>query len=218
MAAYERRITSGRKCGVTSSGIIERSDDSLWNVVTQTGFNVAERGWILVQADDGVLWGRVENGQPVFPNGGATISPTSTTAWSVRVFNDKAELLLWKDDATWRWRVLSDDGVADADTKWTEWIEERMMLYGTRAVGQENGFATMYEGSEGLVHTVPLKLAEPGKEKPFNRTANNQPEPYHPLRLVVRHYLEEDTDTGMVKIVASRLVRLVKEEHDDAAS
>ena len=205
MKRYEREIVSEQKCNVKTD-TVEPKDDDLWSLVTDTGFNVAGPGWILVQADDGVLWGKVENGQPVFPKGvDGTVCPTTKTAWSVRVFNSKAELLLWKDDATWRWRILTDADVSEPNVKWTEWIEEKMMLYGTGAKCLDGDFSTMSEGAEGLVHTVPLALPT----KAFNHAdKDGKPVPYHPLRLVVRHYLEEDKNTGMVKIVASRLVTL----------
>ncbi len=74
-------------------------------------------------------------------------------------------------------------------------------MWGTNADLREQGFSLMREGSQGLVHIVPLYLTEPiGEQR-------------RPLRLVVRHYLTMD-DSGFMRVNASRLMNLLPESKE----
>jgi CRISPR-associated protein (TIGR03984 family) len=74
-------------------------------------------------------------------------------------------------------------------------IDEGQILWGTDVEEEKGGFTVMRDGAQGLRHAVPLSVT--GKFDEQTR----------PLRLKVRHYLEEDTN-GFTRIVASRLVKV----------
>ena len=153
--------------------------------------------WLLAHADDGAIWGRMEAGKLL-------VAPEPPplrleTLQQARLFSSAAELLLWRDgDNDFHARLIRDVNEAK-NAVFTEALDERQMLWGTDAQPLKNtGFTVMSDGARGLRHVVPLHLAGAFGEE--NR----------PLRLRVRHYLEEDA-SGFVRVTASRLVELTEE-------
>ncbi|HWP47350.1 MAG TPA: CRISPR-associated protein Csx19 [Candidatus Limnocylindrales bacterium] len=158
--------------------------------------------WLLAHADDGVIWGKInDNGQLVTSNGVAPeVSPPlrAETLQQARLFAEHAELLLWRDgDNRWHARLIRQP-VNGETPIFTDAIDEPQMLWGTHGE-HRNGFTLLRDGAQGLCHAVPMELPL-GK----NREAN-------PPYLWVRHYIQED-DSGFARIVASRLVKLKNEE------
>jgi CRISPR-associated protein (TIGR03984 family) len=179
--------------------------------------------WLLAHQEDGVIWGKISDG-----DGGD--SRTLTTAdqaadrataegaitipafrlerlLECRVFGGNGELMVWRTADGWRARRYQE---ADDDSELpgaasVEYIDEAQILWGTQ---QEQaaatpplpaGFTLVADGAEGLRHAVPLT------NLPF---AHGQPNRmYRPLRLQIRHYLAQDGN-GMIYIYGSRLVKL----------
>lgn len=158
--------------------------------------------WLLAHADDGVIWGRVDDkalklSSDVSPK----ISPPlrNETLQMARLFGVDAELLLWRDgDNAWRARLIKDN-VPTKGATYQEAIDERYILWGTEPEDVGGSFTLIRDGVEGLVHVLPIQVA--GKYDIHNR----------PLRLHVRHYLTED-ELGFVRIATSRLVDLLVEK------
>jgi CRISPR-associated protein (TIGR03984 family) len=158
--------------------------------------------WLLAHADDGVIWGLVDNGKlitsdAVLPD----VSPPlrAETLQQARLFSESGELLLWRNgDKRWHARLIRE--IQDSDkSDWDEAIDEPQILWGTDAQPLNDGFTLMSDGSQGLRHAVPI---------PVNGNYNGQT---RPLRLWVRHYLKDD-DNGFTRIIASRLVKLEQEK------
>lgn len=177
--------------------------------------------WLLAHAYDGVIWGRVDNGKmttshEVDPTGGHISPPLrKETLLQARLFALRGELLIWRDgNQGWQARIIRD---ADKGEKaeWSEAIDECQILWGTDTQPLDSGFTLMTDGSQGLRHIVPLKIT------------GNYSEKNRPLRLYVRHYIEEDKVdksmdeddkkelvgkvNGFVRIVASRLLEIARE-------
>lgn len=154
--------------------------------------------WLLAHADDGVIWGRVDNGRLIASDSIAPkISPPlrPETLQQARLFSHSAELLLWRDgDNKWHARLIREPAVGEKPT-FTEAIDEPQILWGTDPQSFASDFTLMSDGGQGLCHTVPLEVS--GKFDERTR----------PLRLWVRHYLAED-DGGFTRIIASRLFDL----------
>lgn len=153
--------------------------------------------WLLAHADDGVIWGTVNNGQLVTSDSVAPeVSPSlrTETLQQARLFAEDAELLLWRDgDNQWHARLIRRPADGEIPT-FKEAIDEPHMLWGTH--GKHcNGFTVLWDGAQGLRHAVPMEL-------PLGE--NNETDP---PRLWVRHYLQEDPN-GFTRIVVSRLLRL----------
>jgi len=154
--------------------------------------------WLLAHADDGVIWGKVnDNGQLITSDSVASeVSPPlrAATLQQARLFSEDAELLLWRDgDNQWHARLIRKAANGETPT-FTEAIDEPQMLWGTHGE-YRNRFTLLRDGAQGLRHAVPMEL-------PLGRNSETTPP-----RLWVRHYLHKD-DNGFTRIVASRLVEL----------
>jgi CRISPR-associated protein (TIGR03984 family) len=122
----------------------------------------------------------------------------------LRLFGANAELYLWRGPqaqpsamAELQARIFRDQRAPQRDPSSTApdneyaYMDEAYLLWGW---GDEvkDGFVTLVEGTQGIVHSPPL--AAPVNEG--RRAA-----------LTVRHYLQPDAE-GLVQVVGSRLVGL----------
>lgn len=137
----------------------------------------------LAHADDGVIWGRFEDGWQWSGNSFNQVSPPLRliTLQQLRLFGNQAELFLWRTHQGLTGRLL-----VEGSDKPYEYYDEARLLWGVSTGAEINGFKLMNEGKQGLHHTPPLEIAQAS-------------------RLQTRHYLTYDND-GCVKIVASRLM------------
>jgi CRISPR-associated protein (TIGR03984 family) len=144
----------------------------------------------LAHADDGVIWGRVEDKQlllagSVFPEVAVALRPT--TLQQARLFGPAGELFLWRDDDRFRVRRIMD-GEKTPDNALPL---EKYWLWGTQAIGSAGGFKLLEDGAQGLHHAPPISALGEGQR----------------LALLVRHYLAYDAE-GRTRIAASRLYGL----------
>jgi CRISPR-associated protein (TIGR03984 family) len=167
-----------------------------------------ELTWLLVHADDGILWGRFDESDS---DRKLTTSETVAshvpaakksvcvplrmeTIQQARLFGKTCEVLIYRvDDNQLKYRIIEDikDGqISDV----TEAYDEPYLLWGTHGVELDNNFTLLSDGAQGLYHAVPIAL---------KMEANDEITPPH---LVVRHYLNK---TGVAKVLVSRLVDLV---------
>jgi CRISPR-associated protein (TIGR03984 family) len=145
--------------------------------------------YLLAHADDGVIWGKVENGKLVLSSKAyPEISPKLRvdTLRELRLFGKEAEWFLWRVEAGWRARLITDGSGPEVDV-----FTESYILWGTDAVGKaQEPFTLVTEADTGIRHAPPL---------PFKGR--------HSLRLVMRHYLGFD-EHNAAYIKLSRLVDL----------
>lgn len=183
---------------VATEGLSNDVKEWLRRQVTQHGLK-----WLLTHANDGVIWGRADNGKLVSSDEVATdnvareASPLLRleTLLEARLFAPHGELLLWRDgENQWHARLIRDASQSETP-HWHEAIDEPHILWGTHAKPLTDGFTLMTDGVQGLRHVVPIELK--GKFEEESR----------PLRLWVRHYVAEDKK-GFVRIVAGRLLEL----------
>jgi len=172
-----------------------RADLRGWLVMRMT----VDRGWLLVHADDGVIWGRRE------PDGSLRLSSDvfdmksqypaiavdlrADTLQQARIFGPAGELLAWRDGAGFRARAIAD-GEARPATALGD-ADETHLLWGLgkkRVV--KDGFTLLAEGVQGPQHAVPIVIE--GRRRPA---------------LKVRHYVNYD-DEGQAYVELSRLVDL----------
>ncbi|MCL1473248.1 CRISPR-associated protein Csx19 [Argonema antarcticum] len=153
--------------------------------------------YLLAHADDGVIWGRFDNGKltianEVFTKPDFYFPPLRlSTLQQCRIFGQQGEVLLWKYGEKWKWRFIGNPQ--------EDFIPESQILWGTQLEEEpKNGFTLVSDGSQGLKHAVPLINI------PFSPDKKNL---YRPIRLEVRHYIDYD-DSGVAKIYLSRLVDL----------
>jgi CRISPR-associated protein (TIGR03984 family) len=151
--------------------------------------------FLLAHADDGIIWGKFENGElitadRVFPQL-PKLHPD--TLQQCRIFDDKSEVMIWKIEGGFKARLIQDDHLIDHD-----YITENQILWGTQKEQEKDGFTLVSDGKQGLRHAVPLTDIN---------FKNNE----RPLRLTVHHYIDQD-DSGVARIYLSRLVNLTIKE------
>lgn len=159
--------------------------------------------YLLAHADDGVIWGKFQNGKLITTTEPVKLFPEcdfptlrKETLQQCRIFGDKSEVMIWKTDGGFKARLIQDEHLIEDD-----YITESQILWGTHGKHHENGFTLLWDVSQGLKHAVPLR--EIGLEK--NGNLKNK------VRLIVRHYIDFD-DSGVARIYLSRLVDLTNKE------
>lgn len=169
-----------------------------WLIEQAQTFGIVQ---LLAHADDGVIWGWIEDGQLLTSgamfDGGTSPSLRLETLQQARLFGEAGELLLWCSDGGWRARWVTDVREGEG------YYEETQILWGNRHETTEAGFTLVCEGRAGLRHAPPVEITPDA----FDEDGRS-----HPLRLQVRHYLETDIGTGLVRVTLSRLVEVRKEE------
>lgn len=197
-----REVRSIKPCNARLTSIVPPADNDIkrW-LEEQTALRDLKFKWFLAHADDGVIWGHVDNETLQLSSDVSDASPPlrSETLQTARLFGVNAELLLWRDgDNAWYARLIEDNGQSN-DITYQEGIDEQHILWGTDPEPLAHDFTLICDGVEGLAHAVPIPVT--GRYGIHNR----------PLRLHVRHYLLED-DIGFVRVHTSRLVDLFVEK------
>lgn len=167
--------------------------------------------------DDGVVWGRIENGDlqtSDFPDSPSPVFRVETLQ-ECRLFNVNGELLVWRVGE----KAFKARWIIDGDGKDDEYFDEAQVLHGTQIDRDKDGkplangvFTVAADGMEGLRHAFPRKVEdedfivkdEKGK---IVKAANGKETRKRPLRLCVRHYLSYDED-GCAYVSLSRLVNV----------
>lgn len=152
--------------------------------------------WLLVHADDGVIWGKMQNGQLQLASSIYVPKLRAITIQTAYLFGESGELLLWKTgNMRWKSRILKEGLGTEV-----ECYDEERLLWGDTIEKDEQGFMLLCQGSEGLRHALPLE------------TENKNI--CHP-KIKVRHFLDYDDD-GQAYIKFSRLVSLVSKTDKEA--
>ena len=152
--------------------------------------------WLLAHSDDGVTWGKRspagwQTGAEVFPQ----VSPpiTVSTLLELRLFGEEEEIFMWRSRDGLRGRKLQDiDGVVHEAVRPKDEIR---VLVGDHLVEPSREGFSRVGSATGAEQVVPLSL----DRHVFDAAR-------WPLRLQVRHYFQEDRETGAVRIAATRLV------------
>jgi len=157
----------------------------------------------LAHCDDGVTWGRFDASAKVWRLGNQAAPEVSPplrleTLQELRLFGEAGEVLIWRTEEGPRGRSLREgprpaDGSDDSDP--LRPMDESRILRGDRVVEQYRYGFTQIGDRAGAAQVVPLEVtAEQLQERR--------------LRLQVRHYYEQDPESGAVRIAATRLVTL----------
>lgn len=197
MTTSARTLTSGTSTVNPVDVPDPQSDLRAW-LTAQAGEHCLR--WLLAHTDAGVIWGEYRtNG-----NGGKlhlshealphTLTVPLSLDWlsvqQARLFSEAGELRLWHDGQQWRATLLQDQPNDTAGC-----FDEPHLLWGWtlgKADEAADGFLLLKEGTRNIVHASPVAAASEAKR----------------ARLVVRHYLVEDDETGLLYVGASRLVKL----------
>lgn len=156
-----------------------------------------KRCWLLGHCDDGVIWGELRDDRLHLSCEAFPVQRGLSLRWitlqQARLFGESGELLLWRGPQGWQATLRRDD-----QGESIEYIDEEHLLWGNVSHNSNDGFMQIVEGQQGIMHAPPLATAPSEATQKQARA-----------RLKVRHYLGED-DTGVVRIVGSRLIALLK--------
>jgi len=178
-----------------------KPDDSVKGMLARcTILGETSAVWLLAHCDDGVTWGCWEHGQLVLSctqvQAWPTPMPTAKKIQQLRLFGGAGELLVWRthERGAFGGRLATDVPMGDSADVYKP-LNETFILEGTRVApnGGGSGF-TAIASAAARTQVVPLALSEPD-------FSGGQ----YAAGLDVRHYLE-DTESGSVRIAASRLV------------
>jgi CRISPR-associated protein (TIGR03984 family) len=153
--------------------------------------------WLLAHCDDGIIWGKAKDGKWQCSSGmGRSPFFDQKRLQQLRLFGEKAEILIWRTSNGFQGRQLED---IEACETGLESFEENQILIGNRIHKKHEDFTEVLD-RDGRTQVVPLELSD----KDFYNK-NNHPGAY-PLRLTVRHYPDLDPIQHTLRIVVSRLV------------
>jgi len=163
--------------------------------------------WALAYCHDGVTWGRCDDGDggrwvlgsSVAPN--ECPLPTDKNVLELRLFGLDAEVLLWREGARLKGRLLEDLHKDVSAPGFLQPLREELLLRGRTAQPLTNGFSLVEDGT-GARQVVPVNVSGTAARR---------------LRLVVRHYCSRLPHNGVVRVALTRLVDLVLEETEDDA-
>ena len=159
--------------------------------------------WLLAYAEDGVIWGKLEQGKLALPQ---TDTPTLTplTLLEARLFGENGEVHIWRTDNGFSACRITEQPKENGA------FDEIQRLWGTdfdRDSKVGDGFTLLVDGLEGLRHAVPLVVPTNYFVKP--------PPRFHPALIQTRHYFQVDAETGVTSVALSRLVSIDAESFDE---
>jgi len=140
--------------------------------------------WLLAHALDGIIWGEEREDGLHLSNILFGPNLRVDTLQMARLFGEKGELLIWRDDNGWQTRMLKDSEGIDK-----EYYDESQLLWGTDVEKSQDGFVLLRHGSEGLRHVPPFE----SKDAKLR------------LKLNIRNYINYDPD-GQAYVDFSRLI------------
>lgn len=160
--------------------------------------------WLLAHTTAGIMWGELRDNELHFSHKAFPPAVSMSLHWQslqqARLFAPAGEVLLWHDGQQWRATRQWDEPGST-----TTYLEEPYLLWGysrdRTAPDVNDGFYLLKEGRRGIQHAPPVNASET-----------------HRAALSVRHYLQEEADSGALYIVASRLVALHEGGTNEQAS
>ncbi len=175
---------------------IPQEDLRAWLTTQATNYTLR---WLLAHTDSGVIWGEMRDDHRLhlsceaFPDVFEHVALDWETLQQCRLFWESGELLLWQGMHGWQARLRQDEGEGETNATYS-YYDEAQLLWGyvqNGQKGEQDGFRLLAEGSQGIVHAPPLKNIPTQKER---------------ASILVRHYITKESETGMLRITASRLV------------
>jgi len=156
----------------------------------------ADMPWLLAHADDGIIWGKLQDDGSLKLSSDVYSDPQEYPALAVplrletlqqaRLFGPAGELFLWRSDSGFVARTISDGVLVPDDA-----FQETHLLWGNRELDPQDGFTILVEGQMGLTHAPPV-AGLPASVR---------------VALTVRHYVDYD-DQDQAYVCLSRLVNL----------
>lgn len=171
------------KSSAETGGIVNQIN----NVISK---KFAENGLIVVWLNYSILFGILKEGKMNFYQG--RMPDWKKHLIRIRVFNEQKELLIWKSNRNFKYRLRVDE----LKRKETEFIDAEQIIWGTKSVLLEGGFSKIQE-DRGVEFIVPFSN--------LNLSVNKR------LVLITRNYLDYN-EIKQVGIIDTRFVKIECQE------
>lgn len=164
--------------------------------------------WLLIHSLEGVLWGKFDHDQNLLkfalPNNSSSDQDEVQRSLlqyeniiQLRLFCTSKELFLWRThDDKLRGRIIEESQSTTNSPFWTLYIDEEHFLWGNDNKKVSSECTQLTEAGKGLEQFVPIEIVE---------SSNNRNKR---LKLKIRNYLEEMSDSGQVILSCGRLTDL----------
>lgn len=158
--------------------------------------------YLLAFADDGVIWGRMDGDKLVIAHEASQKEDKKNyaqlrgkTLQQAHLFDEELEIRIFRDEmGNWKFKKIKDEG---------EFITESQILWGDQLAEKDQPFDENFTRLKAERKGIPPQIL-PIKRKDYVNAK--------PVRLVVRHMVDFDKDTGEAYIKISRLAGLSVEE------
>ena len=107
--------------------------------------------------------------------------------------------MIWRVEDGFKGRHLKDNTEADTPSSMKSFDEDRILL-GNYLESVQNGFSRVSTG-DGRQQAVPLECSA-------DKFRNSDGKKLWPLKLTVRHYFEQEKETGAVRVAVTRFVKV----------
>lgn len=216
--SYQREIQTKPAVSQPVQSFAGIENVKTWLVEQTKAYHMAAPCYLLAHANDGVIWGRLDEDGNLLTSYDALENTEVSGKWDIsrvalakktlpplrietlqqaRLFNKDAELYVWRDGDGKAWHGRLIKNVSEDETAvWSESFDEPQLLWGTHGTYLVNDFTLLEDRAQGLYHAVPLKLS-------LDSNKNGELKKSH--QLLIRHYL---TSEGVTQVIASRLVAL----------
>lgn len=188
---------------VVSIDDLPKSNDEVpaWIARQVTG---SKDQFLLAYADDGVIWGKWLNGKLLTSDKVGQSNPDSQnispplrgeTLQQAFIFSQAGEIRLFRNElGEWRACRIDDSAVEESES-----IDEYQLLWGNKTVKAfpQDGFTHLQDKTQqGLDQIIPVDFTFDEKQPDLRP------------RLLVRHFIDYDKESGEARIWLSRLAKV----------
>lgn len=177
--------------------LVPQTNNDLVEWLIQHGNEVGEQCWLLAYADDGVIWGKIDDHKmitaadvfnPEYPGTFPVLNLEKLQKASL--FNEHAEIRLFRRNDLWSALRIEENPAADECDSFVR----SYILWGNRVKARKDGWTWVEDGQLGVHQALPLEMPE----KISHRI----------MRINIRYYFDYEKDHGQARIAAKRLCNL----------
>lgn len=158
---------------------------------------VGSQCWLLAYADDGVIWGKIDDHKMVtaadvfnteYPGAFPVLNMDKLQKASL--FGERAEIRLFRRNGSWSALRIEENPAADESDSFVR----SYLLWGNRVKARKDGWTWVEDGQLGIHQALPLEITD----KISHRI----------MRIDIRYYIDYEKDHGQALIAAKRLCNL----------
>lgn len=181
----------------TPIDFVSQTSNELVQWLIEQENEVGSQCWLLGYADDGVIWGKIDDHKmvtaadvfnPEYPGTFPVLNLDKLQKASL--FGERAEIRLFRRGGSWLALKIEENPFADVSDSFVR----TYILWGNRARARIGGWTWVEDGQLGIHQALPLEMPE----KILHRI----------IRIDIRYYIDYEDDHGQARIAAKRLCNL----------